>query len=123
MASAAYSLPRKTFDRDVLSGDPVNDPCKAAPDLEFIAEPDEIEGLDWHLVTLDILDMYNLFDIDDRLTLSGESDADAAARWASVRTWMGDMGGPEAALSSCPVIAKMNGADLRPLGSGFITSR
>ena len=93
----------------------VQEPLAEAPDLEFVAEPDEIADLEWRLVEVNILDMYQPFDMDDRLTLSGETELQAAERWKSVRNWMTAAGGPLEAIKRSPVIAVHMGDRLVPL--------
>ncbi|MBW3243445.1 hypothetical protein KUV57_12295 [Epibacterium sp. DP7N7-1] len=94
---------------------PVTDPYTVAPDLEFVADPAEIDGCDWHLQTVRIHAIYPAEELDEGRALPGETPEEAAARWASLRAWIIEAGGPAAAFAASPIIALQDGEDMVPI--------
>lgn len=91
------------------------DPCALAPDLEFVAEPEEIDGFDWRIQAVRILSIYPAEELDEGRALPGETPEEAAARWASLRAWIVGAGGPSVAFAASPIIALQDGEDMVPI--------
>lgn len=98
-----------------LKGSGVEDPCAMAPDLEYTATPEEIDGCHWHLVEIPIDTMYREDELSFRLDLPGEGKLEALHRWLSVLAWIQEAGGPDAAMGACPVIAIWDRDKLIPI--------